>query len=347
MSTKTKQRLPWYDFSRLWSFNAQFNAVLGARGTGKTFGAKVKGIKDAIHKGHEFIYLRRFTDDIQETKESFFADIIAENIFPGIDFKVQGNKGFWDYATNNDAKDAKRPWKLCVHFFALSTGARRKSMSFPKVHLIIFDEFILDEGVTHYLPNEVNALMNFYSTVDRNTDRVRVLMLSNSVSIMNPYFLSWKVEPEDTQEWMILYDGFIAIHFHDSTEFAQAVYQTRFGQFIQGTQFGDYAVGNSFKDNHDLMIATKTPDARYMLTIETIHGGAMSIWLDRSTWTYYAQRKRPKQENIYTLDPHNVSPHRTLWIGSDPLLGTLKTAFRHGKMWFDAAQTRNAFRELL
>ena len=42
--SKVAQRLPWYDFSRLWSFNGFYNIVMGARGTGKTFGAKVKEI---------------------------------------------------------------------------------------------------------------------------------------------------------------------------------------------------------------------------------------------------------------------------------------------------------------
>src|SRR5690625_3595853 len=86
-------RLPWYDFSTLWSYNGFYNVVMGARGTGKTFGAKIKGIKDAIHKGHQFIYLRRYKNEIQFARDGFFADVVAEGYFPQYDFKVEGNKG--------------------------------------------------------------------------------------------------------------------------------------------------------------------------------------------------------------------------------------------------------------
>lgn len=346
-------RLPWYDYSKLWSYNGFYNAVLGARGTGKTFGAKIKGIKDAIHKGHEFIYLRRYKEELKFARDGFFADVIAENKFPGIVFKVDGNKGYWDYATDEEkaggeSTNSEHQWKVCVHFFALSVGGQMKSQSFPNVRLIIFDEFVLEKGFTQYIPNETKIFNEFYNTVDRYKGVTRVLFLSNSVSIMNPYFLSWDVEPRNTgDDWMILYDGFLVIHFHKSDAFSSAVLGTPFGRFISGTDYADYAVGNTFADNHDLLIGHKTPEAQYRLTIEMMFGGYMSIWYDRQESMWYAQRKRPRKENIYTLNPANVSPDKTLWLNNDPMLSRLKTAFRHGRLMFDAAQTRNAFREIL
>ena len=348
--TDDSSRLPWYDFSRLWSFNGYYNMVLGARGTGKTFGAKIKGIKDAINRGHEFIYLRRYKDEIKFAKDGFFADVVAENMFPGIDFKVDGNKGYWDYANHSNGepkKDRDRDWKVCVHFFALSVGGQIKSQSFPNVKLIIYDEFIIEKGNVQYIGNEVKKFMDFYSTIDRYRGDTRALFLSNSVSIMNPYFLAWEIEPRDGEDWMILNDGFIVVHFHKSEQFSAAVMGTPFGRFIANTEYADYAVSNTFADNHDVMVAPKPPSAQYRFTLETVHGGVMSVWLDRDTRSWFAQRKRPKKEHILTLNTNNVSPKKTLVFANDLELSTIKTAFRHGKLWFDTSQTRNAFRELL
>ena len=350
--TDDSSRLPWYDFSRLWSYNGFYNVVMGARGTGKTFGAKVKGIKDAIRKGHEFIYLRRYKEEIKFARDGFFADIVAENIFPDVVFKVDGNKGYWDWKQDADREglevpSSERDWKLCVHFHALSVSGQIKSQSFPNVKLVIYDEFVIEKGHIQYIPNEVKKFNDFYSTIDRYRGDTRVLMLSNSVSIMNPYFLAWDIEPQSNQDWMILFDGFLVVHFHKDDEFNQAVFRTPFGKFIEGTEYAEYAVGNEFADNNDLMLGNKTPDAVYRYTVETISGGSMSIWYDRDKMCWYAQRKRPKMENIYTLNPHNVSPHKTLWLNSDPLFSQVKSAFRHGRLFFDTAQTRNAFRELL
>lgn len=349
---RSGDRLPWYDFSTLWSYNGFYNMVLGARGTGKTFGAKIKGIKDAIHKGTEFIYLRRYKDEIKFSKDGFFADVVAENKFPNIVFKVDGTKGYWDHKqdadyTGDEVDPKDRDWKVCVHFFALSVGGQIKSQSFPNVTLLIYDEFVIEKGNIQYLPNEVKKFNDFYSTIDRYTGKTRALFLSNSVSIMNPYFLAWNIEPEPGEDWLLRSNGFIVIHFHKDEAFTNAVLATPFGRFIQGTDYADYAVGNTFADNNRLMIGEKTPDAQYRYSLETMSGGTMSIWYDRPHRVWYAQRKRPKQESVYTLDPANVSPSKTLMINSDQPLSVIKTAFRHGRLFFDAPQTRNAFRELL
>lgn len=344
-STDNVQRLPWYDYSKLWSHNGFYNCVLGARGTGKTFGAKIKGIKDAINKGREFIYLRRFEEEIKVARKGFFADVIAENSFPDYDFKVEGREGFYAHISTRD--DKKRPWKICVYFAALSGSAKVKSQSFPNVTLIIFDEFVIEKGHTQYLPNEAKTFNDFYSTVDRYKGKTRALLLSNSVSIMNPYFLAWNIVPEESDEWMILAKGFIVVHFHNSDHFASKVFETAFGQFIQDTEYADYAVGNKFKDNNKLMIGTKPPEAKYWFTLETLTGGAMSIWRDMKSHTWYAQRKRPKVEDVCTLDPGQASPEKTLLITSDMRLSYIKTAYRHGKLFFDNPQTRNAFREIM
>lgn len=343
--TPKQDRLPWYDFSKLWSFNGYYNMVLGSRGTGKTFGAKLKGIKDAINKGDEFIYLRRYKDELKFSRDGFFSDIVAEEKFPNYDFKVDGNKGYYAPTYTQDWK--KRPWKVCVHFFALSVGGQIKSQSFPDVKLIIYDEFVIEKGNVQYLPNEAKKFNDFYSTVDRYKGKTRALFLSNSVSIMNPFFLAWDIEPRHDEDWMILKNGFIVVHFHKSDEFNNAVYATPFGQFIQGTDYAEYAVGNQFRDNNDLMLGDKPPEARYRWTLETINGGSMSLWYDRQNYCWYAQRKRPRSEDIYTMDPAEVSPDKTLLISSDRHLTLIQTAFRHGRLLFDAAQTRNAFREIL
>ena len=44
-----------------------------------------------------------------------------------------------------------------------------------------------------YLGGEVTALEEFYNTVDRWNDRVRVIMCSNAVTLANPYFSAFNI----------------------------------------------------------------------------------------------------------------------------------------------------------
>lgn len=340
---KGKVELPYYNFSKLLSYNGVFNFVLGARGTGKTYGAKVKGIKDGLRKGYEFVYMRRYKDELTASKNTFFADVGEE--FPDYDFRVHGTVGQYSHISQRDLPKKDREWTTVVHFVALSQGGQKKSVSYPLVTLVIFDEFIIMKGAIHYLPNEATLFMEFFSTVDRSKEKTRVLFLANSSSIDNPYFIDWGITPDQGQEWLIAHDGFIACHFHDSTEFAGAVYQTRFGKFIKNTEYAKYAVGNEFGDNNEMLIADKNSEAKYKYSLET-EKGIFSLWQDTMQREWFATSRRPGNELMFTMVPEKMDEGKILLEQSDKLLQMLRTTFRQGRMSFDEPQTRNIFREI-
>ena len=53
----------YYNYDQLWSRNGTFNFVTGARGLGKTYGAKLFCIRNALRNGDQFIYLRRYNTE--------------------------------------------------------------------------------------------------------------------------------------------------------------------------------------------------------------------------------------------------------------------------------------------
>lgn len=338
-----KPRMNFYNYDKIYSYNASWNFICGARGVGKTFGAKHKAVKSAIKDGAQFIYLRRYKDELKKTKDSFFADLIAENSFPDWDFQVIGYLAQMAPSSTRDEK--KRKWVTIGYFIALSTGQSVKGVSYPLVRTIIFDEFIIEKGMVQYLPDESTVFTNFYSTVDRYKDKTRVFFLANSVSIMNPYFIKYGIKPDETGEYQQYADNFIVCHFADSKDFQNDVYRTRFGKFIHGTDYADYAVGSEFKDNHDGLIGGKTADAKYMYTLET-RAGSFSVWLDYSESCYYIQDKRPKNEHVMTLLADQLGEGKTLLFTSDRLIQDLRTAFKNGRAYFDSPQGRNAFIEI-
>ena len=73
---KAKDLSIFYDIFKTLTYNCLFNFIVGSRGTGKTYGAKKLAIKRFLEKGHQFVYLRRFKEELDETAESYFNDII-------------------------------------------------------------------------------------------------------------------------------------------------------------------------------------------------------------------------------------------------------------------------------
>lgn len=329
-----KKKFAYYSFDNVLSRNAIFSMVMGARGLGKTYGAKKFVIRNAINKGQQFIYLRRYKEELKG-RFSFFADIAHE--FPEYEFRVNGANA--EMRLVDDKK-----WETIGYFIPLSTSQSNKSVAYPLVTTIIFDEFIIEKGAIRYLPNEVKSLLDFYSTVDRWQDRTRVLMLSNAISIMNPYFIEYKIEPSN--EFVVRADGSIVAHFVDSNRFASQVAVTRFGSFIinHAEGYADYSISNSFSDNNDEFVMKKSGTAEYWFTIKT-KAGMFSVWHDGPRW--FAQQKRPKSgERIYCVYPPALKEGEILLTKSDSLMSMTRTAYRKGRMYFDSSVTRNALAEL-
>ena len=372
----------YYDFAKLFSYNATFNGVCGGRGMGKTWGSKKKVIGDALktvkfgtaqkevrtpggnHKGtkmidvnvvekigDQFIYLRRYKEELALAKATFFADI--EHLWSDWDFRVQG----WEAQASPRKYDGakNRPWATIGFFISLSVNQNYKSVQFPNVKTIIFDEFIIEKG-GQYLASEPTKLVNFYNTVSRYRSNVRVLMLANAVTIENPYFIHYRVDPATADENKFIFmvkkengSYYMLWHFPESSEFEAEVNATEFGQFIRETDptYADYAINNVFADAHTGMIAEKPSSAIYIYTLETL-SGTFSVWYDGKTNMYYCQNRRPRDdEDFVTLVEEWMDEGKRLTTFTDKTMGMLRTAYRHDRMRFKEVHTRNAFMQVM
>lgn len=341
----------FYSYALLLSYNAMYNFVVGGRGKGKTYGWKMKVIRDAIRthtdnpgRCDQFVYMRRYKEELRLARDAFFADI--EQKFPDWDFKIAGNTAVMAPVSTRNEK--KREWITIGFFVALSMAQSYKSVAFPRVKKIGYDEFILEKSATHYLPNEATIFNNFYSTVDRYQDKTKVFFMANSVRIDNPYFIEYKIDPDNADKNGIIqsFQGFMVCQFIPEGVFEEQVYTTRFGGFIQGTEYADYAVGNKFADNHKLLIAERSSNAKYQFTIET-DDLTFSVWYDIRTNKYHCEAKRPKAETLFTIVKENMREGKTLLTFNDGVLQMLRSAYRHARMTFDRASTRNAFLEIM
>lgn len=330
--------LPYYSFDKVFSYNAVFNFVVGARGLGKTYGAKKFAIRDALRNGNQFIYLRRYKTELNG-RGTFFADI--EHEFPDHDLRVNGSLA--ESADSSTRGEKKRKWTVIGYFASLSTAQTQKSVAYPRVKTILFDEFIIEKGALHYLPNEAKMFNDFFSTVDRWKDKTRVIFMANSVSIMNPYFIEYDIKPDEEGEIVRRGDGFIVCHFVESKEFGTAVYDTKFGKFIKGTEYADFSVESQFADNNTNMLGFKPENAKYTFTVET-RSGIFSVWIDWGGPYFFIQSKRPKEEGLFmTTVAEWMTNDKVLATNSDKLFGYMRAAFRGGRAFFDSPRSRNAF----
>lgn len=327
----TKQTLNYYNFGPILSYNAPWTVVTGARGTGKTYGAKKIALRRFLDKGSQFVYLRRHKGE-KAAFQTFMADIADR--FPDHDFTVRQNSLWVDDGTKTGA--------LVGRCTALTQARQAKSMSFREVGTLIFDEFILEEGLTRYLPKEADIFEGFYSTIDRWDDRVQVLFLANAASITNPYFIKYGIVP--SSEFETYHDGFIAVHTSDDAVFANQVAQTKFGRFLSsvGGDNADYMMKSRFVDNNGVLIGRKPHYSDYACTVVT-ELGEFSLWIDPRQSGWYCQEKLPKQQLRITSEVKLVTESTMYCSPRDSFLASARRMYNRGELYFDKPQTRNCF----
>lgn len=250
----------FYDINKTLSYNCLFNFIVGNRGGGKTYGFKKWAIRSFLKSGKEFVYVRRYKQEFKKIK-TFFEDIQHE--FPEHTFKVEKGQFFID-------------GQRAGFYMPLSTAKIEKSVSFPTVDKICFDEFILDKGVYHYLPDEVTGFLEMYETIARMRD-VTVFFLSNAITITNPYFLYFDLSIPYGKT--VCRNGDMLVELVQKDEFIQRKSQTRFGQMIKETPYGDYAINNKFLRDNKNFIQKKTPHSEFYF-IFTYEEKDYGVWID-------------------------------------------------------------------
>ena len=270
--------MPEIDYSMFWdigktlTYNALFNVIVGNRGGGKSYGAKKRGIDNFIKKGEQFGYIRRYKEDLRDPMLQYFKDI--EMAYPDFEFKTD-SKCF--YIRERPADPAQK-WTeddIAGYGFTLSTASNKKSISYPKITTLIFDEFLLDKGNQIYLSDEPIKLLNLYETIARpgtpGRKRVVLFMLANALSITNPYFLFWGLQMPTRQDrhgkWIWRHPTRpIIVEDVRNEAFIDAKKNTEFGQLVDGTRYADYSIENKFLLDSDTFIERKSAKARYYFT---------------------------------------------------------------------------------
>lgn len=330
---------------------AMFNFVVGGRGCGKTYDAKITRTRRYVREmrsrrpgspceGMRFIYLRRYESELKD-RSKFFNDFARA--FPDCEFKVEGMTG---YVRKVVTKGKPRAWEPLVYFVQLSTTLTKKSVPYNDVDFIVFDEFIIPPGHIRYLPDEVTAFLDFYNTVDRFQDRVRVLFLANSVSMVNPYFLFFGIVPRHGQRFVSSKNGYCCMETVIADEYRRRVSETRFGRMIAGTAYYDYAVGNEYADDDDSFLALKPSTAKCQYVIR-FSDKEIGVWEDSATWTYYVSRKTAYNAVVVALTRADLTPNVVMVERSSPLMKALKKLYMTGSLFFDTIETKATVNEIM
>lgn len=328
-----KNNFEWFTPDKVFSYNAYLNFVVGLRGVGKTYGAKKWCIKRFLKTGEKFIYLKRFKEDFKGDEiAQFFDDIAKDKDLSIHEFKVRGKKLYVD---NQE----------CGQVMMLSVQQGKKSIPYPDTNTIIFDEFIIEKGYQHYLPNEPLKLLGFMDTIFRNRENVRCLCLANSVSWVNPYFTFYKFMPMQSG-YQLIQEGTVLLNVYENKEFADARSDSKFGKLIKGTAYETMAIGNEFADLNNDFIKKRSSNCNLIINIywrQKYYG----VWYDVSEYCYIISNKMNADANTLCYTTKDYKPNMMLITDKNLHINKeLKRAFVNGFLYYEDVYIRNEIYDL-
>lgn len=175
----------YYNYHRILSYNCPVNVLIGERGCGKSYGAKKYVIEQFLKKRSQFLYLRRYDNELKEifektkNQKDFFDDI--KDNFKNHVLLAKNRKFFID--------------DQCFGFAKRMTEAQDlKSSVYQNVKTIIIDEYPIEKNKRYYLPNEGMILMSILDSIIRNRNDVKIFILGNAVEryrIFSTFFIFW------------------------------------------------------------------------------------------------------------------------------------------------------------
>lgn len=323
----------WYSPTRLFSHNALINICMSGRGRGKSYSGKELIIKNFLKDGSQAVYVRRTEVELKKMKDTFWNDICDK--YPQHEFKVEGLIGFIDD-------------EPVVYFIPLSTSSQLKSASFPKVKLILFDEYIITKtGQNRYLKNEMTLFLDLLETIMRLRTDVRVLILSNSVSYVNPLFSFFNIEPNPTKRFQKFRKGLICLEQFSSEEFLKAKMETPLAKLIEGTSYFNYAVGNQTLEDNEDFIKPRPSGKSFFVSSFKYEKFEVGVWLNELSHEYYVDKLiDPTNENKYVLVSSEIEPgyrHVKEYRNATWRIKHIKKAYNDGMVYYSNQEVKKFF----
>lgn len=292
-----KNKSIYYNINETLSHNCMFNFVISNRAAGKTYGWLKRSVKQFIKYGHQFIYLRRFESELKQDEiDNFFQPLIKNGEFKNYELSVKGKTLYCNK-------------KICGYIMSLTKASGKRGISFPNVTNLLFDEFMIyDYPVHHYLKNEVNTFMDFYNTIDRFEDRVKVFFFANAETTNNIYLKKFGLKLQKGQK-LCKKKNLVLLQLFTNEEMKEKQRVSKFGQLAKITGYDKMAIDNEFiKENYDF-VEKKSCYAKFQFSF-LFYGEMFGVWVSYNEGKMWVSHDYDKFHNVcYALTTEDMKPN--------------------------------------
>ena len=339
----------FYDGTKLLSLmdingnKPEIYLTTGNRSIGKTTWFNRYAVKRFKEKHRKFCLIYRWNYELSDCADKFFKDI--QRLFFQEDEmteKRRANGIFVELFLNDQS---------CGYCVTLNNADSLKKFShlLSDVDIIIFDEFQSENN--HYCPSEINKLLSIHTSIARGAgEQVRyvpMFMLSNKVSLINPYFLSLGISDRLKNDTKYLKgDGYVLEQtFMENVSVMQLA--SGFNRAFKNEDYVAYSAMNVYLNDNDAFIDKPKGDSRYVATLKNSNN-LYSIRYYYEDNLYYIDKS--VDEDFKTKLSFNASSHDANYVmmnSSSSYVLMLRGIFEKGLIRFKNQECKSAFFEML
>lgn len=240
------------------------------RTAGKTTAFNRYALKRFLNNEEKFCILVRFKYQLGNVAESFFKDI-NRLFFREYEMKDEpGGGGVFKniFIRKIDTEE----WINCGYAVSLNTANQIKNFShyFSDVSRILMDEFLPEDG--HYCSDELSKFQSVHTSISRgNGEMVRyvpVIMIGNTVTMFNPYYMEFGVTQRLMPETKFLRgNGYVLEQgYNDAAQKAQL--SSTFNKAFKNSNYLKYSASANYLASDQSFIAKLSGANQYICTIK-------------------------------------------------------------------------------
>ena len=286
----------------------------------------------------KFCLIYRFNYELADCANKFFKNI-NELFFPAYHMKSENcARGLYNELFLNG--------QPCGYAIALNGADKIKTYShvFSDVQRMLFDEF--QSETNHYCPDEIKKFISVHTSIARGNGKqvryVPVYMLSNTVSLINPYYTEMGISDRlKTETKFLKGDGFVLEQGYNEGA-AKAQQESGFNRAFAKNEYVAYSAQAVYLNDKTAFIERITGKNNYVCTL-------------KYRGEYYSIREYPEQGIVYcdnkpdlsypvkitvTTDDHEIN--YIMLRNNDFLLSNLRYYFDHGVFRFKNLQCKEA-----
>jgi len=313
------------------------------RSAGKTTSFLKKALEDFKKYKRQLVLLYRYNYELNACSD-IFKDVLR--LYPDLGEDMKGlpharglyYEMFLDDETFGYAVSLSNPDAL-----------KKYSPIFAEVGQIIFDEFQSETG--KYLPKEVEKFQSVYLTIARGGGKqsrnVKVYMLGNMVTIMNPYFINLGIHKRLRAETNFMRGNGWCAEFGFNESASKAIKENGFFKAFSKEDYMSYSTEKVYLHDADIFIEKPKGRAKYICSIQhdgTLYG--IREYFDEGI--VYVSRKPDtscKQVIAFKASDHNqttimLNHYSYLWKN-------IRDAFNNGYLRFDDMKAKSAIFDIL